>query len=121
MVAATRLSRVHAGLSTADADRLTRLIEAAGLPTQMPSGSGEAAGLPTQMPPGPRGQNVADERTSTHGRDSRSRQAFEQDFERALKLDKKRAGEGIEFVLIDRLGHALTRTLTFDEIVFHLP
>jgi 3-dehydroquinate synthetase len=42
------------------------------------------------------------------------------EFEQALKLDKKRAGDGLEFVLIDRLGHALTRTLTFDEIVAHL-
>lgn len=38
-------------------------------------------------------------------------------FESALKLDKKRAGAGVEFVLIDRLGHALTRTLGFDEII----
>ena len=41
-------------------------------------------------------------------------------FERALKLDKKRTGEGVEFVLLDRLGHALTRKLGFDEIVAHL-
>jgi 3-dehydroquinate synthase len=106
MVAATNLSRVHAGLSAADADRLTRLIEAAGLPTQMPRGL--------------RGQNVADEGAAAGGRGDHSRQDFEKDFERALKLDKKRAGEGIEFVLIDRLGHALTRTLIFDEIVSHL-
>ena len=84
MVAAAGLSRAHAGLSAAEADRLTRLIEAAGLPTRMPSGW--------------RGD----------------------DFERALKLDKKRAGAGVEFVLIDRLGHALTRKLGFDEIVAHL-
>ena len=55
----------------------------------------EATGLPSRMPPGWRGA----------------------DFERALKLDKKRTGEGVEFVLIDRLGHALTRKLGFDEIV----
>jgi 3-dehydroquinate synthase len=84
MVAATALSRAHAGLSGAEADRLMRLIEAAGLPTRMPSAW--------------RGH----------------------DFERALKLDKKRAGEGIEFVLLDRLGHALTRKLGFDEIVAQL-
>ena len=36
---------------------------------------------------------------------------------RALKLDKKRAGDSVEFVLIDRLGHAFTRKLGFDEIV----
>ncbi len=42
------------------------------------------------------------------------------DFERALRLDKKRADEGIEFVLIDRLGHAFTRKLAFDEIVASL-
>lgn len=54
-----------------------------------------AAGLPTAMPPGWGGE----------------------DFVRALRLDKKRAGDGIEFVLLDRLGHALTRKLAFDEII----
>jgi 3-dehydroquinate synthetase len=39
---------------------------------------------------------------------------------RALRLDKKRAGDGIEFVLLDRLGHALTRKLSFAEILMHL-
>ncbi len=54
----------------------------------------EAAGLPTRMPPG-----------------------WESDsFLRALRLDKKRAGDAVEFVLLDRLGHALTRKLSFDEI-----
>ena len=84
MVAAAGLSRAFAGLSVGEANRLVRLIEAAGLPTQMPS---EWRG---------------------------------QAFERALKLDKKRAGEGIEFILLDRLGHALTRQLGFDEIVAHV-
>jgi 3-dehydroquinate synthase len=84
MVAASALSRAHAGLSVADGDRLRRLIEAAGLPTKMPTAW--------------RGDH----------------------FERALKLDKKRTGEGVEFVLLDRLGHALTRKLGFDEIVAHL-
>jgi len=106
MVAAVGLSRAHAGLSAADADRLTRLIE--------------AAGLPTQMPPAWRGQNAADQGAAAGGRGGHSGRAFEKDFERALKLDKKRAGEGIEFVLIDRLGHALTRTLAFAEIVSYL-
>jgi 3-dehydroquinate synthase len=81
MVAAAGLSRAYASLSAGDAERLVRLVE--------------AAGLPSRMPPGWRGA----------------------DFERALKLDKKRAGAGVEFVLIDRLGHALTRKLGFDEIV----
>jgi 3-dehydroquinate synthase len=85
MAAAARLSCAYAGLSAAEAERLTRLIA--------------AAGLPVRMPPGWRGQGTG------------------QDFERALTLDKKRAGEGVEFVLIDRLGHALTRMLGFDEIV----
>ena len=85
MVAAARLSCAYAGLGAEEAERLTRLIEAAGLPVRMPAGW--------------RGQGTG------------------QDFERALKLDKKRAGEGVEFVLIDRLGHALTRKLGFDEIV----
>jgi 3-dehydroquinate synthase len=84
MVAATGLSRAYAGLSAGEAERLVRLIEAAGLPSRMPSGWRGA------------------------------------DFERALKLDKKRSGEGVEFVLIDRLGHALTRKLGFDEIVARL-
>ena len=39
------------------------------------------------------------------------------EFMRALRLDKKRRGDTVEFVLLDRLGHALTRKLTFDEIV----
>jgi len=43
-----------------------------------------------------------------------------EEFERALKLDKKRAGAAIEFVLLDRLGHALIRTLAFDEVISHL-
>jgi 3-dehydroquinate synthetase len=40
----------------------------------------------------------------------------DQGFMRALTLDKKRTGDAIEFVLLDRLGHALTRKLTADEI-----
>jgi 3-dehydroquinate synthase len=53
-----------------------------------------AAGLPVAMPSGWRAE----------------------DFEGALRLDKKRADEGVEFVLIDRLGHALRKKLRFDEI-----
>jgi len=55
----------------------------------------EAAGLPTSMPVGWRGEG----------------------FMRALKLDKKRAGTAVEFVLLDRIGHAITRKLGFDQIV----
>lgn len=44
-----------------------------------------------------------------------------EDFARALRLDKKRADKGLEFVLIDRLGHALTRNLGIDEILSTLP
>jgi 3-dehydroquinate synthase len=54
-----------------------------------------SAGLETRLPSGWRGA----------------------EFERALKLDKKRAGAGVEFVLIDRLGHAFTKQLGFDEII----
>ncbi|MGD0074911.1 MAG: 3-dehydroquinate synthase [Candidatus Binataceae bacterium] len=54
-----------------------------------------AAGLPIAMP--------ADGRTET--------------FVEALELDKKRAGKGIEFVLLDRLGHALTRRLSLEQIM----
>jgi 3-dehydroquinate synthase len=35
----------------------------------------------------------------------------------ALRLDKKRRGDMVEFVLLDRLGHAITRKLRFEEIV----
>ncbi len=38
-------------------------------------------------------------------------------FIRALRLDKKRRGDEVEFVLLDRLGHALTRKLKFEEII----
>jgi 3-dehydroquinate synthase len=55
----------------------------------------EAAGLPTRMPDG----------------------WHDADFVQALKLDKKRAGEGIEFVLLDRLGHAFTRNLGLNQII----
>jgi 3-dehydroquinate synthase len=39
------------------------------------------------------------------------------EFIRALRLDKKRRGETVEFVLLDRLGHAVTRKLSFEEII----
>lgn len=39
------------------------------------------------------------------------------EFMRALSLDKKRARGSVEFVLLDRLGHALTKPLSQDEIV----
>ena len=39
------------------------------------------------------------------------------EFSRALRLDKKRRGDTVEFVLLDRLGHAIIRKLSFDEIV----
>jgi 3-dehydroquinate synthase len=55
----------------------------------------EAARLPTRMPAGWR----------------------DAEFTRALKLDKKRTDDKVEFVLLDRLGHALTRKLSFDEII----
>ena len=55
----------------------------------------ERAGLPTAMPAG---WNNAD-------------------FLRALGLDKKRTAGAVEFVLLDRLGHAFTKNLSIDEIV----
>jgi len=58
----------------------------------------ESAGLPVFLP------------TDWH-RDS---------FIAALSLDKKRAGNGIEFVLLDRLGHAITYRIGVDEILSHL-
>jgi 3-dehydroquinate synthase len=54
----------------------------------------EGAGLPTAMPDEWRSEN----------------------FLKALRMDKKRRGDAIEFVLLDRLGHALTRKLSFGEI-----
>ena len=59
----------------------------------------EAAGLPTAIPADLRARDLLD----------------------ALKLDKKRAGDGVEFVLIDRLGHAFTRKLDFDQVLAALP
>jgi 3-dehydroquinate synthase len=58
----------------------------------------ERAGLPTAMPAGWRGEN----------------------FLRALGLDKKRAAGAVEFVLLDRLGHSLTKSLSIDDIVSSL-
>lgn len=58
----------------------------------------EAAGLPIALPQG----------------------WLSKDFTRALKLDKKRTGGAVEFVLICRLGRALTRPLEFDEILSQL-
>ncbi len=80
MVAAAALSQSYAGLSADEASRLEKLLE--------------RAGLPTQLPPGARGR----------------------EFARALRLDKKRADDAVEFVLLDRLGHALTRKLGFEAI-----
>ncbi|HVN90237.1 MAG TPA: 3-dehydroquinate synthase [Candidatus Binataceae bacterium] len=53
-----------------------------------------SAGLPTELPDGWRNE----------------------EFLQALRLDKKRSGDRIEFVLLDRMGHALTRSLAFEEI-----
>jgi 3-dehydroquinate synthase len=85
MVAAVRLSLMHAGLTEEDGRRLVRLIEAAGLPTAIPAGLRAA------------------------------------DLLEALKLDKKGVGDGVEFVLIDRLGHAFTRRLDFEQVLAALP
>jgi 3-dehydroquinate synthase len=59
----------------------------------------EAAGLPTAIP--------AEFKMS--------------DLLSAIKLDKKRAGDGLEFVLIGRLGHAFTYKLGFDQVLEALP
>jgi 3-dehydroquinate synthase len=81
MVAAAKLSCIHAGLTRDEVKRLEALINATGLPTAMP----------------------ADWRN--------------EGFVRALGLDKKRVSKAVEFVLLDRLGHALTRRLEFEEIM----
>ncbi|HLH76528.1 MAG TPA: 3-dehydroquinate synthase [Candidatus Binataceae bacterium] len=80
MTAASRLSCLHAGLAPAEARRLQKLIETAGLPVELPAGW------------------------------------LNEDFARALRLDKKRAAGTIRFVLLDRLGHALVRALEFDQV-----
>ena len=38
------------------------------------------------------------------------------DFVAALRLDKKRIEDGVEFVLVDALGHAFTKKLSFEAI-----
>ena len=59
----------------------------------------EGAGLPAAMP------------------DPRSMPAAEHDrFTRALNLDKKRAGDAIDFVLVPELGRAIVRKLSFAQI-----
>jgi 3-dehydroquinate synthase len=81
MAAAAELSTRYSGLRADDAERLRRLLKAAGLATDLPSGW------------------LSDE------------------FIRALRLDKKRRGEVVDFVLLDRLGHAIIRKLSFEEII----
>jgi 3-dehydroquinate synthase len=81
MAAAARLSMRHCGLNLVDSARLERLLHAAGLKTDLPTG------------------------WLTVG------------FVGALRLDKKRRGEAIEFVLLDRLGHSVIRRLSFDQIL----
>jgi 3-dehydroquinate synthase len=43
-----------------------------------------------------------------------------EEFTRALGLDKKRAGNGVEFILLSRLGAAVTSKLGFEEIMAQL-
>jgi 3-dehydroquinate synthase len=81
MVAAAGLSRIHAGLGEAEERRLVRLIEMAGLPTE----------IPPRLSP----ERLLD----------------------AMKLDKKRVDEGVEFVLIDRFGHAFIHKMEFDQVM----
>lgn len=54
-----------------------------------------ASGLPTEMPPG----------------------WCTEDFKQALARDKKRAADGIRFVLLPELGRITMRTLTLDELI----
>jgi 3-dehydroquinate synthase len=78
MNAACTLSCAYAGLAPAAAQRLRRLIEAAGLPLDLPEGW------------------------------------LGEDFKRAMQVDKKRAGGGIRFVLLEELGKATLRRLEID-------
>ncbi|MBF6568171.1 MAG: 3-dehydroquinate synthase [Candidatus Binataceae bacterium] len=43
-----------------------------------------------------------------------------ENFASALNLDKKRSGSNIEFILIDRIGHALTYKLDSEQIIAEL-
>jgi 3-dehydroquinate synthetase len=81
MAAAARLSTRYSGLSVDEAERLIKLLKAAGLTTDLAAGG------------------------------------LSEEFIRALRLDKKRRGDSVEFVLLDHLGHALTKKLRFDEII----
>ncbi len=54
------------------------------------------AGLPTEMPAAP---------------------GIGEDFMRALRVDKKRIEKQIEFVVIDKVGHAYTQSLQIDAIM----
>jgi 3-dehydroquinate synthase len=58
----------------------------------------ERAGLPTALPRDWRGDA----------------------FLKALRLDKKRAGAAIEFILIDKLGHAFARPIEMGELLKRL-
>ena len=53
------------------------------------------AGLPTEMPP----------------------KAVTPEFTAALRLDKKRAENALEFVLLEKLGRSLTKRLEFDQVL----
>ena len=81
MTVAARLSERFAGLSADEGSRLIRLIQRAGLPTEMPAN------------------------------------AVTPEFTSALRLDKKRAQDAVEFVLLESLGKALTRRLEFDQVL----
>lgn len=39
------------------------------------------------------------------------------DFIQALRLDKKRLEQQVEFIVIDRIGHAMPRKLSFDDVL----
>ncbi len=38
-------------------------------------------------------------------------------FAKALKLDKKRAGEGVDFVLVPEIGRAIVQRLSFEQVI----
>ena len=85
MAVASRFSCLHAGLAESDQRRLVRLLERAGLPTEMP----DLATLPA---------------------------AEQERFANALKLDKKRAGEAIDFVLVPEIRRAIVKKLSFEQV-----
>ena len=86
MMAAARLSHYRKMLKQAEVDRLRRLLERFRLPTEVEKGIE---------------QNIANDRDSLLD---------------ALVRDKKRAGDGIHFVLLEKIGRAVVEKIAISEL-----